>query len=289
MIGKSGRGAGRVRFYAFPVYGLKKDDPPPLKLSPHSTMMFRECKQQYKFHYIDKLSTQFFRSKPYLTMGNHVHATLRDLFSVVPPETRTKETTEKLLRHNWQKCRIGFKDEEDERRWGEKAMAQLECFLLQSDSSTLPYMVEETIEVDITPGVILRGRIDRVDKETDGSLHIIDYKTGNPSEQTDWGQLYLYALMLSRSGPFPVKKASLYYLSTGDVRTKWLAQDEVEQATWDLLVTAKEIRTESLFTATPGSTCRRCDFISVCPARDSVVMAEGHKVFESYSLDVDSE
>ncbi|MDY6834789.1 MAG: PD-(D/E)XK nuclease family protein [Chloroflexota bacterium] len=289
MIGKSGSGSGRVRFYAFPVYGLKKDDPPPLKLSPHSTMMFRECRQQYKFHYIDKLGAQFFRSKPYLTMGNHVHATLRDLFSMVPPEDRTKETTEKLLRHNWQKCRIGFKNEEDERRWGEKAMAQLECFLLQSDSSAIPYMVEKTIEVEITPGVILRGRIDRVDKETDGSLHIIDYKTGNPPEQVDWEQLYLYALMLSRRGSFTVKKASLYYLATGEVCTTLLDQDEIEQATWDLLVTAKEIRTERFFFATPGSGCRRCDFVSVCPAKNAGVTADSRNSIRPHYIERSSD
>jgi RecB family exonuclease len=40
-------------------------------------------------------------------------------------------------------------------------------------------MIEEMIEAEISTSLILRGRIKLVDKEPDGTLHIIDYKTGN--------------------------------------------------------------------------------------------------------------
>jgi len=238
----------------------------PLKLSPHSVATFRHCKQQYKFQYIDKIGNQFFRSKPYFTMGNHVHATLKDFFSMVPVESRTLEASEQLLHKNWQKCRWGFRNAEDEKRWVEKAKGQLERFLSSQDITVTPAMLEESLETQITVGVILRGRIDRVDRETDGSFHIIDYKTGNLPDDINWSQLQIYALMLSRKLAMPVRKASFHYLAPGVVCTTNFSSNELDQACWDLLVTANQIVTEKLFSPNPGEGCKRCDFKPICSA-----------------------
>lgn len=255
----------RITLFDTSLPPSRKAQPLILKLSPHSVGMFRECRQRYKFHYIDKLGDAFFRAKPYFTMGNHIHATLRDFFAILPVEARTMQTTEELLRRNWRHCRFGFKNEEDEKRWGKKALAQLERFMSEQDVTAQPFMLEEPLEVELTPGVILRGKVDRVDKEPDGSLHLIDYKTGNLPERIDWLQLHLYALMLSRKPGLPIGKASFYYLSSGVSRTIELNVDELDRAAWELFITAKEIMAEKAFHPNPGQPCKRCDFKSICP------------------------
>jgi len=261
--------SGEVRYIAVPVFGPRETQLPPLKLSPHSVSIFRECRQEYKFRYIDKLGDQYARARPYYTMANHVHATLRDLLSAVPVEDRTRETAEKLLRKNWQQCRVGFKNRADEKRWGEKALAELSRFLSEQDVAVHPLMLEAWVEAEITPGLILHGRVDRVDREADGSLHIIDYKTGNMPRQTDWLQLYLYALILSRRLPYPVTKISFHYLSSGISQTAELNTDQLEQAAWDLLVIAGEIGREKAYRPTPGQACGRCDFVPICAAKQA--------------------
>jgi putative RecB family exonuclease len=127
--------------------------------------------------------------------------------------------------------------------------------------------VEASFEKEITPGLVLHGRIDRVDLQADRTLHIIDYKTGNTPESSDWTQLYLNALVLSRKTPYPVSKASFIYLSSGLVDTAPIEGSVLDKARWDLLLMARAIGGGKSFRPQPGVVCRRCDFRPICPER----------------------
>jgi putative RecB family exonuclease len=238
-----------------------------LRLSPTAVACFRQCPQQYKFRYIDRLGDEYGGPRPYFTMGNHVHDTLKEFLTAVPLEQRNMETMVKLLRKNWRRYRVGFRGQEDERRWAEKALRQLSSFVMSHDIRIKPYLVEAWFETGITPGLVLQGRIDRVDLQADRTLHIIDYKTGNTPEASDWTQLYLNALVLSRKTPYPVSKASFIYLSSGSVDTAAIEGSVLDQARWELLLTARSIGCEKRFRPQPSVLCRRCDFKPICPAR----------------------
>jgi putative RecB family exonuclease len=257
-----------TRFGSLPVFAKKKTELPALKLSPHSIALYRECKLQYKFHCIDKLSEKYGRARPYYTMANHVHATLHDLLSVVPLKNRTLETAERLLDKNWQRYRVGFRNRADEKRWAQRAREEVTRFVLEQDLTITPVMLEKPIEAEITPGLILRGRVDRVDRQPDASLHVKDYKTGILPENIDWTQLELHALTLSRGGHNPVSKASYLYLLTGTMHTRQLDREALDQTAWELLRIAEEIRREKDYPPQPGPACGGCDFAVICPAKD---------------------
>ncbi len=256
-----------IRFTAVPVYRRKKQDVRPLHASPTSILTFRECRQRYKFLYIDKLGDKYGRARPYFTMGNHVHSTLKDFLSLQPVEKRTTTAIENLLQHNWRRYRIGFRDENDETRWAEKALAQLRAFVAGHDPTVQPLMMEEFMEAEISPGVVLRGRIDRLDRERDGSLHIIDYKTGKVPRDTDWTQLELHALIASKRLPRPVSKISYLYLGPSLMQSAAVSMEALHRVHWDVLNEAKNIRGERQFRPGPGLWCRNCDFISICPRK----------------------
>jgi len=101
----------------------------PVQLSPTSILTLDQCPYQYELTYIRRLRDQYATAKPYFTMANHVHAVLRDFFRIVPVEARTVETIEQMLRERWRQYRGGFRTIDDERRWGEKALAQLRAFV----------------------------------------------------------------------------------------------------------------------------------------------------------------
>ena len=258
----------RFSFVEVPLRVRPRAVPSSLRLSPTAVASFRQCPQQYKFRYVDRLGDQFGGPRPYFTMGNHVHDTLKEFLSVVPLEQRNMETMVRLLKKNWRRYRVGFRGEEDERRWADKALKQLNSFFTSHDTRIRPYLVEAWFETEITPGLVLQSRIDRVDLQADQTLHIIDYKTGNTPEASDWTQLYLNALVLSRKTPYPVSKASFIYLSSGSMDTAVIGEAVLDQATWDLLHTARTIGREKRFHPQPSSACRRCDFKSICPARE---------------------
>lgn len=258
-------GAEGVRFTSVPVYARRRAKVVPLRLSPTAVSTFRQCRQLYKFLYIDRLGDKYARAKPYYTMGNHVHATLRDFLTLLPPEHRNTETIEGLLRKNWGRYRIGFRDRKDERRWAEKALAQVRAFVLNHDVTVRPLMVEETIEVEVTRGLILRGRVDRVDRQPDGSLHIIDYKTGNVPSEIDWTQLELHALILSRRLAWPVRRLSYLYLGPSLLESVDISGDKLDGVRWELLGVARKVRRETRYLPHAGPWCGSCDFRSICP------------------------
>ncbi len=249
------------------MYVRQRPAAPSLRLSPTAVACFRQCPRQYKFRYVDRLGDQYGGPRPYFTMGNHVHDTLKEFLSAVPVEQRTLETMVNLLRKNWRRYRMGFRSQEDERRWAEKALKQVSLFFAGQDVRIRPYLVEARFETEITPGLLLEARIDRVDLQADGTLHIVDYKTGNIPETSDWTQLYLNALVLSRKIPYTISKASFIYLSSGSVDTAMIGEAVLDQAKWELLLTARSIGGEKRFSPQPGVFCRRCDFKPICPAR----------------------
>jgi len=202
-------------------------------------------------------------------MANHVHATLKDFLSLQPVDLRTAATIEDLLRRNWRRYRLGFRDEDDELRWAEKALAQLRAFVSSQELGIQPIVLEEMMEAEISNGLLLRCRIDRVDKESDGGLHIIDYKTGTPPAKVDWEQLQLDALILSKHLPWPTGKASYLYLDGSVMHSTVLSADDLRETLWRVLGTARQIRQEKLFHPNPARWCGHCDFTSICPGRSS--------------------
>jgi putative RecB family exonuclease len=201
-------------------------------------------------------------------MGDHIHATLKDFLSIVPVSERNLLKVEDLLREKWRRNRKGFNNKEDEKRWGEKALNQLRWFAKNVDISVTPFMIENNHRAELTANILLKGRIDRVDKESDGSLHIVDYKTGKMPAEINQLQLHIYALILSRKQDLPVNKASYLYLEVGKFQTIELTAEDLAQATSYVIDMVDRIRQEKEYSATPNVYCWNCDFLEICPSKE---------------------
>jgi len=163
--------------------------------------------------------------------------------------------------------RTGFRNKADEQKWAKRALVEVTRFVTEQDMSVKPIMLEAPIETKVTPGLILRGRVDRVDKELDQTLHIIDYKTGLVSETVDWTQLELRSLIVHRILNIPVTKMSYLYLLSASAYTRELTEEALRQVKWDPLHLANEIRAEKEYPPSPGPACAACGFAVICPPR----------------------
>ena len=113
-----------------------------------------------------------------------------------------------------------------------------------------------------------------IDKLADGSLEIIDYKTGKKKEKVtgdEKNQLLIYQIAAQSLPEYKnlgvVAKLTYYYLED-NVRTEFLGKDEeLEELREKISATIDRIKTQD-FTATPEShACGFCDFKDICEYR----------------------
>jgi len=139
-----------------------------------------------------------------------------------------------------------------------------------------------TIEVEDPEGglpVRFYGEIDRIDRHPDGSIEIIDYKTGQPKRQQDVdadSQLSAYALAVAMGAvrdpqtgeTLPAaSKLTLYFTESDQRLSTTRTPEQLEEFKAQLVATARRIR-DGDFTATPDEwRCGRCDYRLVCPSR----------------------
>lgn len=136
--------------------------------------------------------------------------------------------------------------------------------------------VERRISVDMEDGVVLSGKIDRV--EHDGAARrIVDFKTGkravSAKEAEDNVQLQLYQWAMGESGLPADGGAALVYLGQ-TLKTKLPAQREQRPLSPEGKALAEERLRQAgrllrggEFPARPSQACRTCRFVSLCPAK----------------------
>jgi RecB family exonuclease len=238
-----------------------------LKLSPLRLRVFRRCRLRYRYQYVDRLPA---RPSPQDVVGALVHATLHDFFAYVPVHDRDGERLLTILDERWQALVFRLGSPAEREAWRQRAEAQMRRFSHQHDLSLRPLVLEAYYELPVSDQVTLIGRIDRVDEEPDGGLHLIDYKTGARPPEVDADQLCLYAIMLERKLARPLRRASYFFLEEGDVWTICPTREELEESLSQAVATAESMAAEQDFPATIGRHCASCPYLPVCAERDEI-------------------
>ena len=236
-----------------------------LKVSPERLRTFRRCRLRYRYQYVDRLPG---RASPQDILGAVIHAALHDFFRYVPPSERDEERLITVLDEKWQA--LAHRPAAAGESLRERAEAQLRLFAHEEDLSVQPLALEAHFQAPLSEGVALVGRVDRVDEEPDGSLHLIDYKTGPRPEEPDVEQLYLYAIMVGHKLSRPLRRASYYYLELGDVLSISPDRQELDEVARRALAAAQEMTAETEYPATVGRHCAGCPYLYLCAERDRI-------------------
>ena len=239
--------------------------------SPSRLKLFLECARRYKFQYVDKLPT---KPSPHLDLGSNVHSALRDWLRLKPKE-RNHDNLIEFYRSAWRANMPAFatKTRDELKEWGERGKAMLLRYADALDPALEPIMTERNVHADYGD-VVVGGRIDRVDALEDGSLIVVDYKTGKfpgrPQRAKDEdlaAPVYARATSLAFAGA-PVTQVQLHYLESGQQLV--FEVDEIWQMHKDLAVieaanAARAAETANEFPARPSVLCGWCDFKGRCP------------------------
>lgn len=158
--------------------------------------------------------------KPALSLGQVVHEVVESL-SVLPVEDRLKTPLKARFLKTWEKVsgKIGgFKNKSEEEEYKERGIAMIEN-VVQNPGPLLAKAVK--IKADLpyfwlseNDNLILCGKIDWLEYlPEDDSVHIIDFKTGRGTEDSDSLQLPIYYLLVQKCQKRQITRASYWYLA----------------------------------------------------------------------------
>jgi DNA helicase-2/ATP-dependent DNA helicase PcrA len=247
------------------------------KFSFSQLQAFETCPWQYRYAYILKVPTE---DKPTAIFGRLMHSVLKDYFAPclisATPDLFSSDTVvdlslerlQAIFNNSWSD--YGYGSQETVEKYKTKGQQMIESMARISNEQKAPKILQlENQFMFKLNDYYLKGAIDRIDQLDDGSVEIIDYKTGSPKDKLDFEikkQLLLYQVAMGSAKGLTVSKLSYYYLESGDKLSFTAKEAELEKLKHWALETIEAIRRME-FTAKPGQLCKFCDFKNICEYR----------------------
>jgi len=273
---------------------VKSDEekyPLPAKFSFSQLAAFSTCPLQYKFAFILKIPAP--TEKGSLIFGRVLHNTLYnfllpvlserkkiqgDLFGAENKKISEAALSEKrlmaLYEEFWQTD--GYSDKETRTKYFAKGKKALQDFWrdYEADPPAAILFLEKKFSFKVGEDII-KGTIDRVDKRADGTLEIVDYKTGKNKaaakngrlDFADKRQLILYQLFLEEYLKEKVGALSFYYLESGEKISFTATEKEIDKLKLEMTTEIAAIKKRE-FAPTPSMMCQFCDFNQICEFRE---------------------
>jgi DNA helicase-2/ATP-dependent DNA helicase PcrA len=237
------------------------------RLSATAVETYETCPLQFKFEREWKLARQVHAAMQY---GAAMHRVLRTYYdSLRLGKARSDEALLQLFRDDLAASRI--QDNYQRELYLKQGIEQLQDFLTGT-RSTPPREVlhtEEWFEVQIA-GTKVAGRIDRMDRTADGSVAIVDYKTGKARSQEDADeslQLSIYAMAAREKWGYPVGALVFHNLEGNVPVVSRRSEFQLESAREQVLDAARGIAAGN-FDPKTGRHCNFCAFRGLCPAQE---------------------
>jgi len=248
----------------------------PRTLTPSKVTAFTNCPLAFRFSQIERRPEP---PSPHSVKGTLVHAALEGLFWHHLPGARSPAAASAELERAWDE----LQDDDEyvqlqlDREGAETFLADARVlvdnyFRLEDPNEARAVGLELGVETTVD-GMRLRGIIDRLDVAPDGSLIVVDYKTGRaPSERFERGGLggvQTYALLCeSVLGRAPAEVRLLYLrqpIAISAVASEQSIRGQRRRAIAVWTAIEKACDAED-FRPHVGPLCDYCSFKACCPA-----------------------
>lgn len=196
---------------------------------------FLKCPRSYylKNRYRDpKTGNRLQIASAPMTLGSLVHDAIK--WYLLTGRVASKDDVIKQYKNHWLKYRGkrgGFSSREEEADFGKRGLKMLDNFMENAGNLEPQVPVFDFLRFQLDEKTVLNGKVDFVGELSDGSLHILDFKTGSKEEE-DSTQLHTYAILAESNFQKPVSKISYWYLDRESAPKEAVLDGLEEKLAW---------------------------------------------------------
>ncbi len=239
-------------------------------MSPTRIATYLACPVKYRWTYVDARGKWYIRAKSYYSFGSSLHRVLERFHDSNDTGVTTTDEAVAALEENWIEAGYGSQEEMMQSlAEGKEILAAHVEELAKTPVTAQTLYVEKMLRKDLGSFTLI-GRIDRVDEHEDGTLEIIDYKSGRQGVteeevKTDLA-MGVYQVLLRHLHPDRNVVASIIALRTGAKATASLTEDEIAEFEGDIRALGEMILERDYANLEPvgKALCLRCDFVPLC-------------------------
>ena len=244
-------------------------DPATYQISYSKVVAYNFCPQKYRLVFVERW---FPPSNQFIALGHSIHKTL-ELFHT----RKGMESLDDLLEcYNEAWVNDGFASPQLAQEFFEKGERMLVRYWDDNqDRKTEILFVEKHFAFDLE-GVKLRGIIDRIDRNPDGTVEVIDYKTHNEvwdqAKADEDLQLSVYYMAARDLLGVPPDVLTYYFLAHGRKVSTHRNKEQIDEALRVISQARAHILSKNFVPNTAA--CPRCDFREKCAHSTAKTPAE---------------
>lgn len=239
-------------------------------LSPSKFTCYLACPQKYHWTYVSARGKWYLRARSYYSFGSSLHRVLELFHQSGDQGVPTTAEALASLEENW--IDAGYTSaEEMQEAYGEgKAIITeyVEAHLAAPSKGTT-LAVEKRLKRTMNTWDLL-GRADRLDEHEDGTIEILDYKSGRQAVTSEDVSndlaMSAYALMVQDLYPDRSIMASIIALRSGDKASHIFSKDEQSEFAFSLQELGDRILNHEWAEVEiqRKALCNDCDFLKLC-------------------------
>jgi len=220
-----------------------------------------------------------------MTLGSLVHDAIK--WYLQTGRTAGFDDIVKKFRNHWLKYqgkKGGFSSRQEEGDFGKRGLAMLDNFYKNKANLEKNLPAYDFLRYILDERIVLNGKVDFAGEMPDGSLHILDFKTGAKDED-DPTQLHAYAILAEASFQRPVSKISYWYLDRDSVPKEAVLDPLAEKLEW-FKIQSKEI--EDAVKADKWVCIENDSPYNECKKYEAIIAGKGEFQFsdESFKKDI---